>query len=65
MEDKKIIRNITVTRKSDQVNILNAMSVDSLEINFYSDRVDIDFTKDDISYTMNIKNALDYKIIIE
>ena len=48
------------------MRILDAQSVDSLEgINFYSDRVDIDFVKDDINYTMNIKEASNYKIIIE
>lgn len=65
MEQSKTIRKITITRKNDNVNILNAQSVDSLEINFYSDRVDIEFIKDDISYTMNIKEASNYKIIIE
>ena len=65
MEQSKIIRKITITRKNDNINILNAQSVDSLEINFYSDRVDIEFIKDDISYTMNIKEASNYKIIIE
>lgn len=65
MEQQKTIRLITITRKSDNINILNAQAVDSLEINFYSDRVDIDFIKDDINYTMNIKEASNYKIIIE
>ena len=65
MEQSKTIRLITITRKSDNVNILNAQAVDSLEINFYSDRVDIEFIKDDISYSMNIKEASNYKIIIE
>lgn len=61
----KTIRKITITRKNDNIIILNAQSVDSLEINFYSDRVDIEFIKDDINYTMNIKEASNYKIIIE
>lgn len=61
----KTIRLITIIRKSDQVRILDAQSVDSLEINFYSDRVDIDFIKDDINYSMNIKESSNYKIIIE
>ncbi len=65
MEKNVTIRLITIIRKSDQVRILDAQSVDSLEINFYSDRVDIDFIKDDINYTMNIKEASNYKIIIE
>ena len=65
MEQQKTIRLITITRKSDNINILNAQAVDSLEINFYSDRVDIEFIKDDINYTMNIKEASNYKIIIE
>ena len=65
MEQSKIIRKITITRKNDNINILNAQSVDSLEINFYCDRVDIEFIKDDINYTMNIKEASNYKIIIE
>ena len=65
MEQPKTIRLITITRKSDNINILNAQAVDSLEINFYSDRVDIEFIKDDISYSMNIKEASNYKIIIE
>ena len=65
MEQTKSIRLITITRKSDKMNILNAQAVDSLEINFYSDRVDIEFIKDDISYTMNIKEASNYRIIIE
>lgn len=65
MEQVKTIRKITITRKNDNINILNAQSVDSLEINFYSDRVDIEFIKDDINYTMNIKEASNYKIIIE
>ena len=65
MEQLKTIRKITITRKSDNVNILNAQSVDSLEINFYSDRVDIEFIKEEINYTMNIKEASNYKIIIE
>ena len=65
MEKNATIRLITIIRKSDQVRILDAQSVDSLEINFYSDRVDIDFVKDDINYTMNIKEASNYKIIIE
>ena len=65
MEQPKTIRLITITRKSDNINILNAQAVDSLEINFYSDRVDVEFIKDDISYSMNIKEASNYKIIIE
>ena len=65
MEQSKTIRLITITRKSDNINILNAQAVNSLEINFYSDRVDIEFIKDDISYSMNIKEASNYKIIIE
>ena len=65
MEQQKTIRLITITRKTDNINILNAQAVDSLEINFYSDRVDIEFIKDDINYTMNIKEASNYKIIIE
>ena len=65
MEKTVTIRLITIIRKSDQVRILDAQSVDSLEINFYSDSVDIDFIKDDINYTMNIKEASNYKIIIE
>lgn len=65
MGQSKTIRLITIIRKNDQVRILDAQSVDSLEINFYSDRVDVEFIKDDISYNMNIKEASNYKIIIE
>ncbi len=65
METVKTIRLITVIRKSDNIKILDAASVDSLEINFYSDRIDLEFEKDSINYTMNIKEASNFKIIIE
>ena len=65
MENNKSIRLITVIRKSDNIKILDAACVDSLEINFYSERIDLEFEKDSINYTMNIKEASNFKIIIE
>jgi len=64
-QTKNTVRLITIIKKSDDKKILEAATVDSLEINFYNTSIDLEFIKDDISYTMHIKNSNDYKIIIE
>ena len=64
-ETVKTIRLITIIRKSDNIKILDAACVDSLSIEFYTDRIDLEFEKDSIIYNMHIKEASNFKIIIE
>ena len=59
------IRKITIIKKEEDQKILDAQAVEALEINFYDSYIELAFKKDSIEYTMSIKEANNYKIIIE
>lgn len=65
MEKTSTVRIITIIRKSDQKRILEAATVEALEINFYDSYIELDFKKENINYNMSIKEPQDFKIIIE